>query len=155
MHVTQRFLLLFLAVVLLRCPSLLAQSDAASLCGWVRDQSGAVIAGARVQITNAESSFALNTVTNEEGMYAAADLRPGPYRITVEKDGFRTIVLSDLALNVQDVLTRNFKMVVGAASQTITVTAGEYDVSPAVSTLVDSKFVENVPLNGQSFQSLI
>lgn len=151
---SRRFLLLFLAVALLRCPSCFAQGDAATISGWVRDQSGAVIVGAKVQISNLATGLTFSTLTNNEGLYAA-DLHPGPYRIRVEQQGFRTIVLTDLTLNVQDALTRNFKMVLGAASESITVTAGEYNVSPAVSTLVDSKFVENVPLNGQSFQSLI
>lgn len=64
-------------------------------------------------------------------------------------------MLTDLVLSVQDVLSRNFTLQVGPAAESIRVTAGEYNLSPAVSTLVDSQFVENVPLNGRSFQSLI
>jgi hypothetical protein len=131
-QMTRRFLLLLLIFALLRCPSLLAQSDAATISGWVTDQSGAVIVGAKVQVTNIQTGSTLSTLTNNEGMYAAADLHPGPYEIRVEKEGFRTIVLSGLALNVQDALSRNFKMAIGTASESIIVTAGESNVSPAV-----------------------
>ena len=75
----------------------------------------------------------------------------------MERTGFKTIVLDGLTLAVQDVLGRNFTMELGPVTDTVTVAAGsgERDLSAAVSTVVDRQFVENLPLNGRSFQSLI
>ena len=66
-------------------------------------------------------------------------------------------MLTGLTLNVQDALSRNFTMQVGPVNETVLVVAGaeEVEVSPAVSTVVDQRFVQNMPLNGRSFQSLL
>src|SRR5215472_1383332 len=145
-----------IVLVFLSCSFVAAQSDRAAISGCIADQSGAVLVAARVDITDVESGVGVSTLTSDDGVYVLTNLRPGPYRMTVQKEGFRTIVLSDLVLNVQDALSRNFTMQVGIASETITVTAGrdEQNMSAAVSTVVDSQFVQNMPLNGRSFQSL-
>jgi hypothetical protein len=148
-----------LAVVVLFLWSFLAsaQSDTATISGRVTDQTGDVLVGAHVNATNVETGVGVSTLTNIEGVYVLPDLRPGAYRLVVEKEGFRKIILSDLTLNVQDAVGRNFTMQVGPANESITVAAGreEFDLSPAVSTVVDQQFVDNLPLNGRSFQSLI
>jgi len=133
-----------------------AQSDTATISGRITDQAGGVLVDAHVSATNVETGIGVSTLTNIEGVYVMPHLRPGPYRVVVEKEGFRKILLSDLTLNVQDAVGRNFTMQVGPVNESITVTAGEeFNLSPAVSTLVDRQFVENLPLNGRSFQSLI
>jgi hypothetical protein len=137
------------------CPALLAQSDAATLSGRIADESGAAIPGVKVTATNIGEGIQTVTATNEEGIYAVQDMRPGSYEVTVEKDGFRKIVLTDLTLMVQDALSRNFTMQVGPITESMTVTAGEVNTSPAVSTVVNQEFVENMPLNGRTFQSLL
>jgi hypothetical protein len=86
------------------------------------------------------------------------DLRPATYRLTIEKEGFRTVVQPSLQLYVQDAVNENFTLAVGPASESITVLSDTFGVrtdSAAVSTVVDDQFVQNTPLNGRSFQSLI
>jgi hypothetical protein len=76
----------------------------------------------------------------------------------VEAPGFRKIIRADVILHVQDALTIDFEMTLGATSETVTVEAGAPLVSAesgAVSTVIDRTFVENLPLNGRSFQTLI
>jgi len=142
---------------LLFCPSLPAQSDTATLSGRITDESGAVIVGVEVLVTNGDSGTETTTLTNESGVYVLSELRPGSYQITLEKSGFRKVVLTGLTLNVQGALSRNFTMQVGPVNETVLVVAGteEMEVSPAVSTVVDQRFVQNMPLNGRSFQSLL
>jgi len=146
-----------IALVFFSCSFVAAQCDRAAISGRIADQSGAVLVAARVDVTDVETGVSVSTLAGDDGVYVLTNLRPGPYRMTVQKEGFRTIVLSDLVLNVQDALSRNFTMQVGIASETITVTAGldEQNLSATVSTVVDSQFVQNMPLNGGSFQSLI
>ena len=76
----------------------------------------------------------------------------------VEKARFRQIALTDMTVNVQDLLSRNFRMQVGAVGESITVSGNKAyvnTVSGTVSTVVDQHFVDNMPLNGRSFQSLL
>ncbi|HUN61941.1 MAG TPA: carboxypeptidase regulatory-like domain-containing protein [Candidatus Sulfotelmatobacter sp.] len=142
----------------LTCPRLRAQSDAATVSGRITDESGAAIAEAEVTASNIGSGIKVNTVTNEDGIYVVQDLHPGTYDLTVQKDGFRQVILTNLTLNVQDALSRNFTLQLGPQNESITVTASrieEQSLSPAVGTLVDQQFVQNMPLNGRSFQSLL
>jgi hypothetical protein len=148
----------FVMCYFLACPVLRAQGDAATVSGRITDESGAVIADADVTASNKESGVKVNTLTNGNGIYVLQDLRPGTYDITVQKNGFRHVILSNLTLNVQDALSRNFTLQLGPQNESITVTASEIEersLSPAVGTVVDHEFVQNMPLNGRSFQSLL
>jgi hypothetical protein len=135
-----------------------AQMETATLSGTVMDHSGAVVADAQVQVTNSDTNVAVSTSTNKSGIYVVPSLRPGRYRIAVTKVGFKQVVVTDVILNVQDVVSRNFNLEVGAVSESITVTGDELNVNTTdatVSTVVDRQFAENLPMNGRSFQTLI
>src|SRR5882672_6011227 len=152
-------MLVILAVVLFfPMTDVFAQSTSGSFRGIVFDPTGKTIAGAEVIVVNDQTGFKYVTSTNGEGLYAAENLPPGPYRIQVSKFGFKTIVKPDLILNVQDSLVLNFSLPVGASMVTVTVEGGAPLIntqSAAVSTVVDGSYVRNMPLNGRSFQSLI
>jgi hypothetical protein len=141
------------------CASILcAQSTSASLSGRITDPSKARIAGARVDAINVATNIRDETSTNAAGEYSLPSLVPGTYRIEVEKPGFNKLVRPDVILHVQDALDIDFEMPVGAGSESVTVEGGAplLNTSDAtVSTLVDNRFVENMPLNGRSFSALI
>ena len=91
-------------------------------------------------------------------MYLVPILPPGHYHVQVSKRGFKTIIKADVILNVQSALSLNFVLPVGATSESVTVDAASSllnTTEAAVSTVIDRKFVENIPLNGRSFQDLI
>ena len=154
-----RYLLFFvLAILFVAVPFLNAQTENATLSGTITDQSGAVVSGADIQLTNIETGIAAHTVSNQSGLYVFSNVRPGHYRMTVDKPGFRQIVLTDLTVNVQEVLGRNFSLKVGAVGESVTVsgeTAKINTTDASVSTVIDRQFVENMPLNGRSVQALI
>jgi hypothetical protein len=78
--------------------------------------------------------------------------------VQVSKAGFKTIITPDVVLNVQSAVALNFILPVGAPSESITVASASAPINTTdatVSTVVDRKFVENLPLNGRSFQDLI
>jgi hypothetical protein len=136
----------------------LAQSPTATLSGRVLDPTQAAISGASVTAVNMGTNAASHATTNDEGFYTIVNLPPGSYRIEVTKPGFKALIKPDLVLHVQDVIAINFKLSVGAVSESMTVEGGAPLVnteSAAVSTVVDRQFAENIPLNGRSFQSLI
>jgi hypothetical protein len=135
-----------------------AQTESARISGRVTDSTDAVIAGAECKIINIETNVSTTTLTNEDGIYVITDLRPATYRLTIQKEGFRTVVQPSLQLYVQDAVNENFKLAVGSVSGTASVIGAEpllQTVSAEVSTVVNDQFVQNMPLNGRSFQSLI
>src|ERR1700742_1832445 len=145
--------------VFLLCSSFaMAQSTSATISGGVTDSSGNLILEADVEIANDATGVIYSAKTNSVGMYLVPILPPGHYHVQVSKPGFSTIIKADVVLNVQSAVALNFVLPVGSTSESMTVDA----TSPAmnttdatVSTVVDRKFVENMPLNGRSFQDLI
>ncbi len=152
------YVLLLAALVLCFCVPSFGQSEDATLSGTITDPSGAIVPGAQVKLTNVDTLITAATRSNNSGLYVFSNIHPGQYRMVVEKAGFRQVVLTDLTLNVQDVLSRNVKLQLGVVGESVTVSgAGEMvkTDSGAVSTVIDSKFVESMPLNGRSFQDLL
>jgi hypothetical protein len=148
-------LLLLSAQVL---PCAFAQTELATVLGRVTDPSGAVVAGADVEIRNVETNLAVMSGTNGDGLYTIPSLHPGHYVMSVRKAGFKTVSLTQLDLNVQANVVRNFALEVGSSSESITVTAEGDKINTTdatVSTVVDRNFAENLPMNGRSFQTLI
>jgi hypothetical protein len=148
--------LLLLAVQMLPCA--FAQTELATVFGRVTDPSGAVVAGAEVEIRNVETNLRVMSATNGDGLYSIPSLHPGHYVMSVRKAGFKTVSVTQLDLNVQDNVVRNFVLEVGSSAESITVTAESGNVNTTdatVSTVVDRHFAENLPMNGRSFQTLI
>src|SRR5271156_2406161 len=145
-------------VVVLCSPILRAQSTNASIMGRVTDPSEALIVGAKIAAISMDTSFRYEAVTNGSGEYYITNPPPGNYRIEIEKTGFKKLVKPDVTLHVQDAIELNFELTLGSMSETITVEAGAPLVnteSGTVSTVIDHTFVDNLPLNGRSFQTLI
>ncbi len=135
-----------------------AQSTNASLTGRVTDPSKSFIADAKLAATSTATNVRYETTTNTSGEYYLANLPPGLYQIEIEKPGFKKLIKPDVNLHVQDALAIGFELTLGSSSESITVEAGVLPVDTAsatVSTLVDRTFVEDLPLNGRSFQTLI
>jgi Carboxypeptidase regulatory-like domain/TonB-dependent Receptor Plug Domain len=137
---------------------LLAQSPNGNINGLVSDPSSAAVVGAEVVAVNDVTGVQYTTKTNAEGIYVLPDLPPGPYRLQVSKIGFNTIIKPDIVLNVQDALSINFTLPIGAFHEIVTVKGGAPLVNTtdgSVSTVIDHDYVANMPLNGRSFQDLI
>jgi hypothetical protein len=135
-----------------------AQSTNGAINGRVVDPSNGVIVGADILAINDVTGVKYSGKTNNDGIYIVPNLPPGPYRLQVSKVGFKTLIKPDIVLNVQDALSVNFTLPVGAVFETVTVEGGAPLVdtqSAAVSTVVDQNYVANIPLNGRSFQDLI
>ncbi len=135
-----------------------AQSTNATISGGVTDSSGNLILGAHVLIQNDSTGVVYSAKTNGVGMYLIPVLPPGHYHVQVTKQGFQTIIKADVVLNVQSAVALNFTLPVGSASDSVTIEAQGTQintVNSTVSTVVEHDFVENMPLNGRSFQSLL
>src|SRR5271163_4055975 len=144
--------------LLLSAVAAIAQTESARISGRVTDLSGAVIVGVQCKITNIETDVSVTTTTNEDGIYVLPDLHPATYRLTIQKEGFRTVIRPNLQLYVQDAVSENFTLALGPASETVTALGDSFGLqtdSAAVSTVMNQQLVANMPLNGRSFQPLI
>ena len=158
-EIMRRVSVLVASLFLLSFPShLLAQSTNASLSGRITDPSKAVIADAKIAAISAATNVRYEATTNASGEYFLANLPPGPYRLEIEKPGFKKLIKPAVILHVQDALVIDFEMAVGEVTESVTAQAGAPLLSTdsaTVSTVVDHTFVEDMPLNGRSFQTLI
>jgi len=146
-------------IVILSAPAVLrAQGANATVTGFVTDETKAVIVGVKIDVVNVDTNIRYSTTSNEDGIYTVSSLPPGNYKIEVEKQGFKSIVTPEVVLHVQDTVAINFTMAVGSASEVITITAEAPLVNTtdaSVSTVIDRNFVESLPLNGRSFNTLL
>jgi len=135
----------------------MAQSATATLSGTVLDEKGAVVSEVSVTIRSVETALQRQARTNNEGYFAVSLLPPNRYTVTVQHQGFTTVEIQDVVLNVNDQRSLRIELKVGQVSDSITVQGASLikTESGAVSTLVDRQFVENLPLNGRSFSTLI
>ncbi len=136
----------------------LSQSTNASLTGRITDPNKAVIAAATVTVINTGTGIHYQGLTNETGTYYVSDLPPGRYRIEVEKIGFKAVIQSGVILHVQDALEVNFEMMLGSASESVTVEgiSPPLDMeSSTVGTVVEQRKANELPLNGRNVFNLI
>src|SRR5262245_65624729 len=89
---------LFLSV-LVSAAGTTALSQTAQVTGRVSDQSGAVVPGAQITLTNTATGINRESVSNDEGYFTIPLVQPGEYRIAVKKGGFKPVIQSGVKLN--------------------------------------------------------
>src|SRR5664280_1976055 len=104
------------------CPAL-AQEARSTLNGTITDASGSALVGAQVRILNTDTGVTLSAVSNNVGQYHLLFVKPGTYRLTVEKSGFRTFAREGIVLTMGEAATLDVPMEVGSQSETVTVKA--------------------------------
>ena len=134
----------------------LAQSPVGTIAGVVRDPSGAVVAGAKVQAVSRATGQARTTATAEQGDYSLAALLAGDYDVNVTAPGFQRMVRS-ATVEVGSTTAADFALKVGEVSESVTVGAASplihYD-SASIGGLTTRDQIEDLPLNGRSFLEL-
>jgi len=133
------------------------QKDSGSIVGAVKDASGAVVAGAKVTVTDVDRGTSFSSSTNSEGEYFAGPLKVGRYRVAVEKEGFKTTVVGPVELNVQERPSVNVTLRVGEIHEQVTVTSQGSQLETENSDLgqvVTSKRISTLPLNGRNYAQL-
>jgi hypothetical protein len=102
---------------------LCAQTSTASLVGIATDPSGALVAGARVEVRNVDTNGLRKAASDSKGEFIVPNLAPGLYDITIVKDGFRTLRQTGLELQVDQEARVEFHLELGSVSQTVSIMA--------------------------------
>ena len=137
-----------------------SQEATGRILGTVTDPQGAVVPGAKVTVTNTGTQTAQITrdgVTDEEGNYQIPSLPIGTYRVTIERQGFKTFVSEDNRLQINQSLRIDAPLEVGTTTETVEVTGTAAAVETVVPTLgqsVTSRPIVNLPLNGRNVLQL-
>jgi hypothetical protein len=135
-----------------------AFAQTAQLSGIITDPAGKNVPGADIQVRNEGTGLIRTTMSTAEGDYTIPALPPGSYVVRVQKTGFKTLTREGLELQVEQRARLDLTIELGAVESQVSVTADAPMMNTAdasVSTVVNRQFVENIPLNGRSFQSLI
>jgi len=146
-----------LLLLFLCAPPLHAQVDTGTILGTVTDASGAAISGAKVTLTNEGTSAALSTTTAPDGSYKFTPVKIGSYKLTTSFQGFQTITQTNVVVNVGTDVVINFNLKPGAVTQTVEVVAAVpvlQTQNASVGQVVDSRSVNDLPLNGRNFTFL-
>ena len=120
-----------------------------SIVGTVKDSTGAVIPNATVTATNDATGIATTRISSSAGFYTISPLPPGTYTIQVTAHGFKTLVQENVVLDALQTLAFNPVLTVGAATQTITVTAAPPVLETEDATLgltMENETYANLPL---------
>ncbi|MCU1259759.1 MAG: TonB-dependent hemoglobin/transferrin/lactoferrin receptor family protein [Bryobacterales bacterium] len=128
-----------------------------SFTGQVTDASGAAIANAKVKVSNQEDGTAITRSTSADGFYTAPLLKPGTYSVEASAPGFGSAVRHGLALQIQQVVQQDFKLIPGALQQEMTVEGGApllNTESTEVGNVLTQQATEELPLNGRNFSQL-
>jgi Carboxypeptidase regulatory-like domain len=78
-----------------------------------------------VEIKNVETNLSTKVKTNKDGLYTIPSLRPGHYRVNVRRPGFKSVTVTEVELNIQDNVVRNFALQVGSITETVTVNGND------------------------------
>jgi hypothetical protein len=135
-----------------------AQTGTATLSGSVVDESNAVIPDVTLTLVNADTAVERRGSANGQGAFAFPFVLPGRYTLSAHRDGFAPSQMTDITLAVGDHVSITIALKLGTISDVVSVVGSDRPLrneSAAVSTSIDRRFVEGLPVNGRSFQSLI
>src|ERR1700674_1822421 len=144
--------------VLLLCLPLFSQGNTGRITGTVTDQTGGVVSGATVTVTDTERGVTKNLVSNDAGEYNAPPLNPGTYKVRVEAKGFKTIERQNVALEVGKEIRVDLTVQPGDQVQTMTITESVPLVETTNATLggtLNNADINDMPLNGRNYQNLM
>ena len=134
-----------------------AQDTTGSISGTVVDEQKAVLPGVTILVTQVETGAQRTQLSDEHGRYRVLSLPPGPYRVTADLSGFRSIVRDQLTVAIGRDLLVDVEMKVGGLEEKVTVTGETSTVSLGSTTaggVVTTRQIAELPLNGRSFMQL-
>jgi Carboxypeptidase regulatory-like domain/TonB-dependent Receptor Plug Domain len=134
------------------------QENAGSIQGQVKDQTGAIISGAKVTASSSALVRQLDATTDANGGYLFPKTPVGTYTVSVTRQGFKTVTSDNIAVQLGKTSTVDFELPAGQVSESVTVTAGGSETidltSSKTATNITEKFMDNTP-KGRTFNSIL
>jgi hypothetical protein len=149
-----RPLLLAAWCVIASASPLFAQVAAGEITGIVKDPAGAAVPGATVTATNVNTNRQRVVSSTGEGVYTAASLAPGEYRIDVELSGFKPVRQTGIRLSTGQKARVDFELTVGEVREQVTVTEDASilrEETASLGTVIEHEQIVQLPLNGRTF----
>jgi hypothetical protein len=146
------------SAVFLVCLSLSAQVNTGRILGTVTDQSGGVVAGAMVAVTNAQTGVARNLTTDGAGEYIAPNLIPGTYIVRVTANGFQAFERQNILLEIGKDARIDVQLTPGQITQTIEVKEAVPlldTTSATIAGTLNTAIITDLPMNGRNYQNLL
>ena len=134
------------------------QANLGRILGAVKDQTGGVIAGATVTVTDVQRGISRTLTTDSEGGYSAPNLIPGSYTVRVETQGFNAVERKDIVVEVGSDVRVDIALQPGSQAQTVTVTGEVPMVDTTSATLgqtLENQAISDLPVNGRNYQELL
>jgi hypothetical protein len=135
-----------------------AQTSMGVVNGTVTDKTGGLVPGATVTLVSEATNVQSTRQTNQSGYFVFVNVRPGEYTLTVELAGMKTVRMSRFVVGVNETLTRNVSLEVGAVSEVVEVTAQSELLQTSgaeLGNVIEQKVIEDMPLQGRNFTQLL
>jgi Carboxypeptidase regulatory-like domain len=137
-------------------PAFAQNQTTGSISGWVKDQNGALLAGADVTVTNKATGEKRNVVTNNEGSYGAPLLAPGIYSVRIGYGGFADAVFESVQVVVTETARLNAELAVaGPDARSVVSDPLINQDGPQLGRAVDSRAVSGLPLATRNFTQIL
>ena len=134
-----------------------AQSNAADLRGYVRDQQGAVVTNAAVTARNTATNIARAAITNDEGLYEITNLPPGSYDVTIEASNFKKASLPAVQLTIGQRADLDVTLEPGSIDAVVTISGATTELvetsKTAIAATIDQQRIDNLPINERNYLS--
>ena len=135
-----------------------AQTSMGAVNGTVTDSTGALVPGATVTLVSEATNVQSVRQTNQSGYFIFVNVRPGAYTLTVELAGMKTARVSGFVVSVNQTVTHNIGLEVGAVSEVVEVTAQSELLQTSgaeLGNVIEEKVIEDMPLQGRNFTQLL
>ena len=143
---------------LLAAVALAQTAGTGAIAGTITDPSGAVVPNAAIKAINVTTAETRTAVSSSNGTYLVPLLLPGTYRVEASKSGFKLSVSGDVPVHITETATVNLKLAVGAAAETVMVTANSELLKTeeiALGQVVDEREVNSLPLVTRNYTEIL
>src|SRR5215467_2606942 len=152
------FLSISIVLIMLASAAVLRADVTGSILGVIRDRSQAIVAGAKVVVSNVQTNLTQETTSGGDGSYRLLALPAGNYELSVTAAGFRTFTEKEIVVKVNDELRFDVTLDVGNITEKVEITANAVQVqteNTQLGDVIDAKKIVALPLNGRSYIDLL
>jgi Carboxypeptidase regulatory-like domain len=128
------------------------------LTGWISDPVGAAVPDALIELKNLETGSTYSTMTDGVGRYILPRIAPGAYEFSAAREGFRRAVQKRVVIVINEMAVNDVQLQLGQVTDAVTVSEDANIVqlqSAQIGGIVNSRRVQDLPLNGQNFAKLV